>query len=187
MSDVPGTVGGPAQQQNAPRGHVHFSVLWARCGCYTSWVSAVERAALSTHDHQRATGTRGGRCVTVCTHCVSICLSNWFSLCKYANRARPLPLIGWAVCRPLSIHCHSLKMIMSFYITYLTWCTCPASLANGWTGMNWVTGTVKRHITNNNQFLFFSFLTLCCHILLHSAAHFILTWSSICCTPWCLL
>lgn len=30
---------------------------------------------------------------------------------------------------------------------------------------------------------FFSFLTLCCDILLHSAAHFKLTWSSICCTP----
>lgn len=70
MSEIPGTFGVPTQQQHDPCGHVHLSVLRARCGCCTSALSPVQRAALSAHDHQRATGTRGGRCVTLHTYCV---------------------------------------------------------------------------------------------------------------------
>lgn len=86
---------------------------------------------------------RWRRCRYTHTYCVWIRCNNQFSLCKYVNRARPLLLIGWAVCRPLSIHCPLSKTIRSFCITFPTLCKCPASLANGWTGTSWAPGTVS--------------------------------------------
>lgn len=58
LSAVPGTVGLPAQQKYDPRGNVHLPVIWARGRRLTCALSAVQRAAVSAHDHQRAAGKK---------------------------------------------------------------------------------------------------------------------------------
>lgn len=66
VSDIPGTVG--VRAQHDARGHVHLSVLSARRGRRAAALPSVQGAALSAHDHQRATGTRGARRVAVHRH-----------------------------------------------------------------------------------------------------------------------
>lgn len=107
-------------------------------------------------------GRGGGESVRDTNLLSKSCMRNWF-LCESTCRSRLLPLIGWAVCKLLSIHCLWLKTIMSFYITYLTLCTCPASFWNGCTGRRLAPGTVSdteqptiMHV-ENFLFLFFDF------------------------------
>lgn len=99
------------------------------------------------------------------------CCNNWFPLCKYGNRARPLRSIGWAVCRLLFIHCPSPKTIMSFCITYPTLCECPAPSAGGWTGMSWEQGTIRGHERPHNQMHAFSFFWPCAASTQRSCSH----------------
>lgn len=109
-----------------------------------------------------------------------------FFIWKCPYRDKPLLLIGWAASRLLSIPCPSAQMTMSFCITYPTSCKCPTPLSNGWTSPNWATGTVKWH-KNDKHILSLFYAYPCCWVIcFHSALPFILLWSSICCTPWCL-
>lgn len=103
------------------------------------------------------------------------------SSCNYAIRATPLPLTGWAVCRLLFTHCPWAKTTLSCCITYPTSSKCPASSANGWIIPNWEPGRLGYMV---HPAICHLFLTRCCF---HLATPSILTWSSICSTPWCQL
>lgn len=69
MGALPDTVGLPAHDFDSPRGNVYLPVVGARRGHSAAALSAVQRAAVSEHDHQRAAGERGetGRTVLSCT------------------------------------------------------------------------------------------------------------------------
>ena len=184
MSAVPGSVGGPCQQRHGPCGLVHVSLLSARCQGDASAVSPLKGTAPPAHVHQRAAGSGGEGLVSLSAdvyhHCDDI------SSCKCSHRFRRLPLIGWAACGPLSIHCPSSKTTTSFCTTCPMWCTCPASLGIGWTGLIRATSGLLWESTWANMRRAIPHWPFAAWFDSTQGPPCKRTWSWICCTRWCL-